>query len=70
MDEFMNAEIDFFGLFVPWWMGIGIVAYLAAWFVVRMLEHVQLTRFIWHLPLFFLALALVFYSVIGLVFAP
>jgi hypothetical protein len=70
MDEFLNAEIDFFGLFVPWWMGVGIVAYLAAWFVVRVLEHVQLTRFIWHLPLFFLALVLVFYSVIGLAFAP
>jgi len=51
-------------------MVVGVAAYLAAWVFVRTLEHLQLTRFVWHLPLFFLALVLVFYSAIGLAFAP
>jgi hypothetical protein len=70
MDEFLNADIDVLGLFVPWWLVIGVIAYLAAWFVVRVLEHLQLTRHIWHLPLFFLALVMVIYSAVGLVLAP
>jgi len=70
MEEFMNAEIDLLGLFVPWWLVIGVVAYLAAWCVVRILEHAQLTRHIWHLPLFFLALVMVIYSALGLALAP
>ena len=43
---------------------------LAAWLVVVILERLQLTRHIWHLPLFFLALVVLFYSAIGLALAP
>ncbi|HEY8900219.1 MAG TPA: DUF1656 domain-containing protein [Chthoniobacterales bacterium] len=70
MPALTNADIEFFGTFVPWWMMIGVFAYLLAWLVVRVLEHAQLTRYIWHLPLFFLALVVLFYSAIGLVLAP
>ncbi len=70
MDVLTNAEIDVLGTFVPWWIVIGVFAYLAAWIVVRALEHRRLTRHIWHLPLFFLALVVLFYSAIGLALAP
>lgn len=66
----MNAEIDIAGIYLPWWLIIGVFAYLAAWLAVRLLEMARLTRFIWHLPLFFLALVVIFYSAFGLALAP
>lgn len=65
-----NAEIDVLGMFLPWWLVIGVLSYLLAWGIVALLERTQLTRHIWHLPLFFLALVVLLYSAIGLVFAP
>jgi Protein of unknown function (DUF1656) len=70
MPSLLNAEIDVLGLFLPWWLVVAVFAYLAAWIVVMVLERLQLTRHIWHLPLFFLALIVLFYSAIGLVLAP
>ena len=55
MDVFKNAAIDVLGMFIPWWLVVGALAYLAAWVVVMVLERLHLTRHIWHLPLFFLA---------------
>jgi len=66
----LNAEIDVMGLYIPWWMVIGVLAYLSAWLCVGLLERAQLTRRVWHLPLFFLALVVLLYSVIGLALAP
>ena len=65
-----NAAIDFLGTFIPWWLVVGVLAYVAAWVVVIVLERLQLTRHIWHLPLFFVALVVLFFSVIGLILAP
>ena len=65
-----NAAIDFLGTFIPWWLVVGVLAYVAAWAVVIVLERLQLTRHIWHLPLFFVALVVLFFSVIGLILAP
>ncbi len=70
MPVLLNADVDVFGMFLPWWMAIAVLAYLAAWGVVMILERLHLTRHIWHLPLFFLALVVLFYSAIGLAFAP
>lgn len=57
-------------MLIPWWLVIGVLAYLAAWVVTMVLERLHLTRHIWHLPLFFLALLVLFFSVIGLILAP
>jgi hypothetical protein len=70
MDVFQNAAIDVLGMFIPWWLVVGALAYLAAWVVVMVLERLHLTRHIWHLPLLFLALIVLFFSVIGLILAP
>ena len=70
MEVLKNAAIDFLGMFIPWWLVVGALAYLAAWVVVMVLERLHLTRHIWHLPLLFLALIVLFFSVIGLILAP
>ena len=70
MDVLKNAAIDVLGMFIPWWLVVGALAYLAAWVVVMVLERLHLTRHIWHLPLLFLALIMLFFSVIGLILAP
>ncbi len=70
MPVLTNAEIDVFGLFLPWWLVVAVLAYLTAWGVVTVLERLRLTRHIWHLPLFFLALVVFFFSAIGLALAP
>jgi dolichyl-phosphate-mannose--protein O-mannosyl transferase len=70
MNALRNAAIDFLGTFIPWWLVVGVMAYLAAWVVTMLLERLHLTRHIWHLPLFFVALVVLFFSVIGLILAP
>jgi hypothetical protein len=70
MDVFKNAAIDVLGMFIPWWLVVGVLAYLAAWVVVMVLERLHVTRHIWHLPLLFLALIVLFFSVIGLILTP
>jgi Protein of unknown function (DUF1656) len=70
MEVLKNAAIDVLGMFIPWWLVVGVLAYLAAWGVVMVLERLHLTRHIWQLPLFFLALIVLFFSVIGLILAP
>ena len=70
MQVLKNAAIDVLGMFIPWWLVVGALAYLAAWVVVMVLERLHLTRHIWHLPLLFLALIVLFFSVIGLILAP
>ena len=70
MEVLKNAAIDVLGMFIPWWLVVGALAYLAAWVVVMVLERLHLTRHIWHLPLLFLALIVLFFSLIGLILAP
>ena len=70
MEVLKNAAIDVLGMFIPWSLVVGALAYLAAWVVVMVLERLHVTRHIWHLPLLFLALIVLFFSVIGLILAP
>ena len=55
---------------LPWGMIIGAMGFFAAWLMVGVLEQFRLTRHIWTLPLFFIALAVLCGSVLGLLFAP
>ena len=65
-----RPEIKFTELLIPWIVVIALLGFLAAWFVVAILERTGWSRYIWHLPLFFLALVVLFTSVIGMVFLP
>ena len=70
LDRLTNAEFRFGDFLMPWGMVIGALGFLAAWVVVFILERLGWTRFIWHLPLFFVALAIFLGCIFGLVFSP
>ncbi len=69
-DYFTKPEFQAGDFLLPWGMVIGILGFLAAWLVVDVMERMTWTRHVWHLPLFFVALAVFFGSVIGLILAP
>jgi hypothetical protein len=51
-------------------MVIVVLGFLSAWLVTTLFEQLGLTRHVWHLPLFFAALTVLFGSLVGLLFAP
>jgi len=63
-------EMVFGDFMLPWGMVIGALGFFAAWLAVGIMERLRLTRFVWNLPLFFLALAVLLGCSIGLLFAP
>ena len=65
-----SPEISVAGLLVPWIVTIGALGFLAAWLFAAILERTGLARHVWHLPLCFLALVILFSSLIGAVFFP
>ena len=62
-----RGDID---LLIPWIAIVGALGFLMAWLVVAILERTGLSRHVWHLPLFFLALVVLFSSLIGMEFSP
>jgi Protein of unknown function (DUF1656) len=65
-----QPEFRFGDLLVPWVLVIWTIGFLLAWLVVAILEYTGLSRYIWHLPLFFVALIVLFTSLIGILFRP
>jgi Protein of unknown function (DUF1656) len=65
-----RPEFRVFDLLVPWIFIISLLGFLAAWVIVAILERLGLSRHIWHLPLFFLALVVLLSSIIGFVCLP
>jgi Protein of unknown function (DUF1656) len=55
---------------VPWVVLVGVLGFLMAWLVVAIMEHTGLSRYVWHLPLFFVALVVLFSSLIGMAVSP
>ncbi len=68
--EANRPEFRIFDLLIPWIFVVSVMGFLAAWVVVAILERTGLSRHIWHLPLFFLALAVLLTSIIGFVCFP
>jgi hypothetical protein len=65
-----RAEFRFGEVLVPWVLIIGALGFLAAWLVVTVMEYTGLSRYVWHLPLFFVGLVVLFSSLIGLAVSP
>jgi hypothetical protein len=65
-----RPELRVTDLLVPWIAIVGALGFLMAWLVVAIFERTGLSRHVWHLPLFFLALVVLFSSLIGTVFFP
>jgi hypothetical protein len=68
--ELNRPEFRFLDLLFPWIILIGLLGFLAAWLVVAIVEHTGLARYVWHLPLFFVAMVVLFSSIIGMLLAP
>jgi hypothetical protein len=64
--ELSGPEFRLFGLLFPWIAVIGLLGFLAAWLVVAVMEYTGLSRYVWHLPLFFVGLVLLLSSFIGM----
>ena len=67
---FGQPEFSVSGLLVPWTVITGALGFLAAWLAAAILEHTGMTRHLWHLPLFFLALVVLFSALCGTLFFP
>ena len=65
-----TPELRFGDFLIPWGMVIGTLGFLGAWIAVGAMERLGWTRGIWHLPLFFVALAVFLGCVVGLIFTP
>ena len=65
-----RPEFRFSEVLVPWILIVGAMGFLAAWIVVAIMERTGLSRYVWHLPLFFVGLAVLFSSLIGMVVFP
>jgi len=70
IDQLTNAEFMFGDFLLPWGMVIASLGFLAAWLIVIIMERLGWTRFIWHLPLFFVALSILLGCIFGLVLSP
>ena len=70
LDAVNRPELRFLDLLVPWIFIVSLLGFLGAWLVMAIMERTGLSRHIWHLPLFFLALVILFISVIGFIFLP
>jgi Protein of unknown function (DUF1656) len=68
--ELNQPEFRLLDLLFPWIMLICLLGFLAAWLVVAIMERTGLSRRVWHLPLFFVALVVLFSSAIGMLFFP
>jgi hypothetical protein len=65
-----RPEMKLGEVLIPWIVVIGTFGFLAAWLVIAIMERTGLSRYVWHLPLFFLALVVLLSSVMGMLFQP
>ena len=65
-----RPEFRFGEVLLPWTVIIGALGFLAAWITVAIMEHTGLARYVWHLPLLFVALIVLFSSLIGIAISP
>lgn len=68
--QFDRPEFEFLDLGFAWIAVIGLAGFVAAWLVVALMELTGLSRRVWHLPLFFVALTVLFSCAIGAVLQP
>lgn len=68
---FLNRpEIRFGEVLVPWTVIVGALGFLTAWLAMAIIEHTGLSRYVGHLPLFFVGLVVLFSSLIGMAISP
>lgn len=68
--RFALPEVNIGGFYIPWIAWVLLFGLLLGWAVMDGIERFELSRHIWHPPLFFLAMAVIFGSLFGLIFFP
>jgi Protein of unknown function (DUF1656) len=63
-----DAEFNLGGFLLPWTFVVGILGFIAASVITALLESFRLTRYVWHLPLFFAGVALLIAGLLALLF--
>src|SRR5258708_24122557 len=58
-----RPEMKLGEVLIPWLVVVGTFGFLSAWLLVAIMERTGLSRYVWHLPLFFLPLVLLCSSV-------
>jgi hypothetical protein len=66
----LPVEISIGGVFMPPLLVAAILGALVALAATRYLRRLNLMRFVWHPPLFFLALVVIFTTLIGIFLVP
>jgi uncharacterized ion transporter superfamily protein YfcC len=61
------AEISVGGVLIPRFMICGVSGFLFACLIITLLRHRGWSRFIWHLPVFFLAIWAIFTFLLELI---
>jgi hypothetical protein len=69
-DAFMihSAEFDIGGFLLPVPFVACILGFMASWAITGLMEFFRLTRYVWHLPLFFAGVALLIAGLLALLF--
>ncbi len=70
LNTLRTAEFNLGGFLIPWAMVVWSIAYVVALFVSNLIERWVSYRYVWHPPLFFVALVVIFGCTLGLVLAP
>jgi len=61
------GDLNIVGIFIPSWLLLAAMGFAAAMVVVTVLERQGWTKYVWHLPLFFVALVVTFSCILALI---
>ncbi|PWU06586.1 MAG: hypothetical protein C5B47_07355 [Verrucomicrobia bacterium] len=69
-EPFFEPDVNILGLYIPWIVPVTFLGFLCAMLLINGMERLNWTRFVWHLPLFFIAMVILFACLIGLICSP
>ena len=69
-DSLLPMELSIGGVYFPPLLFASVLGTLAAALIARCLNHLGLSKYVWHPPLFFVALAVICTGLIGIFIIP
>ena len=68
--DHLPIEQSIGGVFFSPILSASLFGFVMAWLIIRIMNHFRLARYIWHPPLFFLALIVICTGLVGRFFIP
>jgi len=68
--DHLPIEQSIAGIYISPVLTAGLLGVVIAWFITRLMNRLQLARYIWHPPLFFLALCVICTGFVGTFIIP